>query len=149
LLVGIGDPPIRSLTATPVDCAGEGACLGDVEIAAFRRLVAQRHIGFASREVRRLSRLVDKAVLDLVKVFGEPGGRLRDVSVFPKGKHDDQVDSTAQFLDWFKKPMPQWRIYEASRQRALALEQQRKPQPTKTVFAPGSMEWLAEQEKAG
>src|SRR4051794_14808623 len=24
----------------------------------------------------------------------------------PKGKHDDQVDSTAQFLDWFKKPFP-------------------------------------------
>jgi hypothetical protein len=22
--------------------------------------------------------------------------------VFPKGKHDDQVDSTAQFLDWSK-----------------------------------------------
>ena len=24
--------------------------------------------------------------------------------VRPKGKHDDQVDSTAQFLDWFKRP---------------------------------------------
>jgi hypothetical protein len=26
------------------------------------------------------------------------------MTVFPNGKHDDQVDSTAQFLDWFKKP---------------------------------------------
>ena len=51
--------------------------------------------------------------------------------------------------DWFKMPMPQWGIYEATRQRALELEQQRKPQPTKTVFTPGSMEWLAEQKKAG
>jgi hypothetical protein len=32
------------------------------------------------------------------------------------------------------------------RQRAQALEEQRKPQPTKTVWAVGSMEWLAEQE---
>jgi predicted phage terminase large subunit-like protein len=31
---------------------------------------------------------------------------LHEMTVFPKGKHDDQVDSTAQFLDWFKKPMP-------------------------------------------
>jgi hypothetical protein len=23
----------------------------------------------------------------------------------PRGKHDDQVDSTAQLLDWFKRPM--------------------------------------------
>jgi len=28
-------------------------------------------------------------------------------------------------------------------------EEQRKPQPTKTVWAIGSMEWLAEQENAG
>jgi predicted phage terminase large subunit-like protein len=31
---------------------------------------------------------------------------LHELTVFPKGKHDDQVDSTAQFLDWFKKPIP-------------------------------------------
>ena len=35
----------------------EGACLGDVEVAGFWRLMAQRHIGFASREVCRLSRV--------------------------------------------------------------------------------------------
>src|SRR4029077_258655 len=31
---------------------------------------------------------------------------LHEVTVFPNGKHDDQVDSTAQFLDWFKTSMP-------------------------------------------
>src|SRR6201988_3920609 len=31
---------------------------------------------------------------------------LHEMTVFPKGKHDDQVDSTAQFLDWYKKPFP-------------------------------------------
>src|SRR5437762_4802817 len=46
---------------------------------------------------------------------------LHEMTVFPKGKHDDQVDSTAQFLDWFKKPMAGWGIYEFYRQQAEAL----------------------------
>jgi hypothetical protein len=73
---------------------------------------------------------------------------LHELTVFPKGKHDDQADSTAQFLDWFKMPMPGWGIFEWARQRAQELEQRRKPPPVKTVWARGSMEWLAEQEKA-
>jgi hypothetical protein len=28
---------------------------------------------------------------------------LHELTAFPKGKHDDQVDSTAQLLDWFKQ----------------------------------------------
>ena len=27
---------------------------------------------------------------------------LHELSVFPNGRHDDQVDATAQFPDWFK-----------------------------------------------
>jgi predicted phage terminase large subunit-like protein len=46
---------------------------------------------------------------------------LHEMMVFPKGKHNDQVDSTAQFLDWFKTPMPSWGIYEFYRQKAAAL----------------------------
>ena len=55
------------------------------------------------------------------------------------GKHDDQVDSTAQFLDWYKKPFPSQGHYEYMRQRAQELQQRDKPQPTKTVWAIGSM----------
>jgi len=44
--------------------------------------------------------------------------------------------------------MQNWAFYELTRQRVQELEQRRKPPPVKTVFAPGSMEWLAEQEKA-
>ena len=73
---------------------------------------------------------------------------LHEMTVFPRGKHDDQVDSTAQFLDWFKMPIASWRIYETTRRRAEALEQSRKPQPTQTVWAIGCMEWLAEQNKS-
>jgi hypothetical protein len=72
---------------------------------------------------------------------------LHELSVFPKGKHDDQVDSTAQLLDWFKRPMPSWGIFEATRQRAEEIEQRRKPRPIKPTWAIGSMEWQAEQEK--
>src|ERR1700739_1231215 len=28
---------------------------------------------------------------------------LHELTVFPHGKHDDQVDSTAQMLDWYKR----------------------------------------------
>ncbi len=53
---------------------------------------------------------------------------LHEMTVFPKGKHDDQVDS---------------------RQTAQALEQQRKPPSTKTVLARGSLKWEAAQKAAG
>jgi len=43
---------------------------------------------------------------------------LHELMVFPNGKHDDQVDSTAQFLDWFKKPYPGQGIFEFYRMRA-------------------------------
>jgi hypothetical protein len=33
--------------------------------------------------------------------------------------------------------------------QAEAAEQRRKPRPTRTVWAIGSMEWLAEQKKLG
>jgi predicted phage terminase large subunit-like protein len=71
---------------------------------------------------------------------------LHELTVFPKGKHDDQADSTAQFLDWFKTPMPSWGIFEYTRQLAEAAEQRRKPPPVKTVCARGSREWFAEQK---
>jgi len=54
-----------------------------------------------------------------------------ELTVFPNGKHDDQVDSTA-FM----------------RRQAEAAEQHRKPQPFQTTWAIGSMEWLAEQKKS-
>jgi hypothetical protein len=40
------------------------------------------------------------------------------------------------------------RAARKTRQQAQELEQRRKPPLVKTVWAPGSMEWAAEQEKA-
>src|SRR3984893_5125996 len=47
---------------------------------------------------------------------------LHEMTVFPKGKHDDQVDSAAQFLDWVNKPMPSQGIFELYRRMAEKLK---------------------------
>jgi len=46
---------------------------------------------------------------------------LHEITTFPNGRHDDQVDSTAQMLDWFKRgsgPSSDAGIFELYRQRA-------------------------------
>ena len=75
---------------------------------------------------------------------------LHEMTVFPNGKHDDQVDSTAQFLEWFKRPSSFHRHMEFLRlwdQAAQAAEQPRKPQPAPPNPSRGSMEWFALQEE--
>jgi predicted phage terminase large subunit-like protein len=52
---------------------------------------------------------------------------LHELTSFPKGRHHDQVDSTAQMLDWFKRgsvPSSDAGIFELYRQRAEALRRQ-------------------------
>jgi hypothetical protein len=58
------------------------------------------------------------------------------MTVFPRGKHDDQVDSTAQFLDWFKKPMPYWGLYEYTRLRAEAVAAEARGEKPKPIGDP-------------
>lgn len=45
-----------------------------------------------------------------------------EITTFPKGKHDDQVDSTSQFLDWFKMPFPGQNIFEFYRRQFEQLQ---------------------------
>jgi predicted phage terminase large subunit-like protein len=49
---------------------------------------------------------------------------LHELAVFPNGKHDDQADSTAQFLDWFRRPCPVSSFIETMR----LVERLRKPE---------------------
>jgi hypothetical protein len=58
---------------------------------------------------------------------------LHEMTVFPNGKHDDQVDSTAQFLDWFKRPYPGQNIFEYYRKMA---EKLKPPEITVRLKAP-------------
>jgi hypothetical protein len=53
---------------------------------------------------------------------------LHEMTVFPKGKHDDQVDSTAQFLDWFKHPFPGQAFFEAMRMQAERYQNPENPE---------------------
>ena len=59
------------------------------------------------------------------------GEYLHEMTVLPNGKHDDQVDSTAQFLEWLQKPFPGQNIFEYYRKEAEKLELQREPKKRK------------------
>src|SRR5690348_17193160 len=54
---------------------------------------------------------------------------LHELTVFPNGKHDDQADSTAQFLDWYKKPGPNDGYFAWLREQA---ERKQKPENDRT-----------------
>jgi hypothetical protein len=56
---------------------------------------------------------------------------LHEMTVFPNGKHDDQVDATAQFLEWFQKPFPGQNIFEYYRREAEKLKPQSEPEKRK------------------
>jgi hypothetical protein len=50
---------------------------------------------------------------------------LQELAVFPHGRFDDQVDATAQFLDWFKTGAREDGIYAYYRQRAAELQRRK------------------------
>jgi hypothetical protein len=64
---------------------------------------------------------------------------LHELTVFPKGKHDDQADSTAQFLDWFKKPFPGQGHYEWARMEAERLTNREKDRQRHRVLLEGPL----------
>jgi hypothetical protein len=64
---------------------------------------------------------------------------LNELTVFPNGRHDDQVDSTAQLLDWFKRgagPTSNAEIFELYRQRAEELRRGQASGPPVRLCAP-------------
>jgi len=64
---------------------------------------------------------------------------LHELTVFPHGRHDDQVHATAQMLDWFKRgagPTSNAGIFELYRQRAEELRRRQTPGPPVRLQAP-------------
>jgi predicted phage terminase large subunit-like protein len=64
---------------------------------------------------------------------------VHEITAFPTGRHDDQVDSTAQMLDWFKRgssPSSGAGIFELYRQRAEELRRGQMPGPPVCLRAP-------------
>ena len=73
-----------------------------------------------------------------------------DIDRAAAGYSPDRVDALVwAFSELLVEPMKSEGIYELYRRYAEAAELRDKPQPAKTVYAPGSMEWLAEQQKSG
>jgi predicted phage terminase large subunit-like protein len=60
---------------------------------------------------------------------------LHELTVFPNGRHDDQVDSTAQALAWTKQRPPGWGIMEYYRLEAERASG-KAPQATYRLRAP-------------
>jgi predicted phage terminase large subunit-like protein len=54
---------------------------------------------------------------------------LHELKTFPKGRYDDQVDSTSQALEWLKKRMPGWGVYELYRMQATEVANTSPPAP--------------------
>src|SRR5580692_3196181 len=70
---------------------------------------------------------------------------------FPDLAHDDEVDACSGALEMFSPNMKGWGVYELYRQKAEALRaetERGEATPSKTNWAPGSMEWQAEQDKS-
>jgi hypothetical protein len=66
---------------------------------------------------------------------------------FPELAHDDEVDACSGALEMLSPNMKSWGFLEWARQQVEALKEQRKPEPPKTNWAPGSVEWQEEQER--
>ena len=70
---------------------------------------------------------------------------------FPELAHDDEVDACSGALEMLNPQMKGSGIYEFYRQKAEALRAEKErgeATPSKTNWAPGSMEWQAEQDKS-
>ena len=66
---------------------------------------------------------------------------LHELTAFPNGRHDDQVDSTAQMLDWFKRagsgPTTNagiWHLYKQQYEAQQAGAQTPRPAPLSTLI---------------
>jgi len=66
---------------------------------------------------------------------------------FPELAHDDEVDACSGALEMLNPRMNSWGMFEATRRRAEELKQRPEPQPPKKYYAPGSLEWQAEQDR--
>jgi predicted phage terminase large subunit-like protein len=47
--------------------------------------------------------MIENGFIHLPREAGWPAEYLHELTAFPRGRHDDEVDSTAQMLDWFKQ----------------------------------------------
>ncbi|MBV9249671.1 MAG: hypothetical protein JO227_10570, partial [Acetobacteraceae bacterium] len=66
---------------------------------------------------------------------------------FPELAHDDEVDACSGALEMLNHQLKNAGYYEWLRLEAEKYKPSANPQPLKTIWARGSMEWQAEQEE--
>jgi hypothetical protein len=84
--------------------------------------------------------MIENGFVHLPKEAGWLAGYVHELTVFPRGRHDDQVDSTAQMLDWFKRgsgPSSNKGIYQLYKERyeaqQAAASQPARPEPLSVI----------------
>jgi predicted phage terminase large subunit-like protein len=92
--------------------------------------------------------MIENGFVHLPKDAGWLAEYLHELTVFPKGKHDDQVDSTAQILDWFKQagsgPSSNagiWHLYKAQYEAQQAGASQTPNLPPLSTLLPILRRW--------
>src|SRR5215468_9490410 len=66
-----------------------------------QRLSRQAKLRFAE-SMHAQTAIIENGFIHLPREAGWLPEYLHELAAFPKGKHDDQVDATAQLLDWLK-----------------------------------------------
>ena len=61
----------------------------------------------SAESMRAQTAMIENGFVHLPKEAARLAEYRHELTLFPKGKHDDQVDSTAQMLDWFKRAGPE------------------------------------------
>jgi len=86
--------------------------------------------------------MIENGFVHLPKAAPWLAAYLHEITTFPNGRHDDQVDSTAQMLDWFKRgagPSSNAGIFELTRRRAEEFRRGQMPGPTVRLRVPAGI----------
>jgi phage terminase large subunit-like protein len=81
-----------------------------------QRLSRKAKLRFAE-SMHAQTAMIENGFVHLPKTAPWLAAYLHELTVFPNGRHDDQVDSTAQLLDWSKRGSGQpqdwlWQLYK-------------------------------------
>jgi hypothetical protein len=81
--------------------------------------------------------MIKNGFVHLPKEAGWLAEYLHEMTAFPRGRHDDQVDSTAQMLDWLKQSGREpGGMYQLMKERFLELRRSQAGRALRSARAP-------------
>jgi hypothetical protein len=95
-------------------------------------------VSWAMSPLLALTAMIENGFVHLPKEAAWLAEYLHELTAFPRGRHDDQVDSTAQMLDWFKQVgrEPQdwmWQMYKQHQAQQAGAPQTARPEPLSVI----------------